>query len=324
MRAVVTGGAGFIGAHLCERLLNSGFDELLCLDNFLTGRREDVELLAGHPGFELVDCDVSEPLDVVDEADVILHFASPASPADYLRHPLQTLRVGAEGTRRMLDLATRTSARFVLASTSETYGNPQVHPQPETYWGHVNPIGPRSCLDEAKRFAEATTMAYRRSRGTNTAIIRIFNTYGPRMRSGDSRVVPTLIHQALDGQPLTVTGDGSQTRSLCYIDDLIDGVVRMTESDIAGPVNLGNPEEVSMLELARIIRDMTGTGSDIVSVPLPQNDPERRKPVISRARTLLGWAPRVPLVEGLDRTIRWFAERADAQLSDSALAAPRG
>lgn len=324
MRAVVTGGAGFIGTHLCERLLNSGFDELLCLDNFLTGRRENFELLVRHPGFELVNCDVSEPLDVVGEADVILHFASPASPADCLRHPLQTLRVGAEGTRRMLDLATRTGARFVLASASGTYGNPQVHPQPETYWGHANPIGPRSCYDEAKRFAEATTMAYRRSYGTNTAIIRIFSTYGPRMRSGDGRVVPTLIHQALNGLPLTVTGDGSQTRSLCYIDDLVEGVVRMAESDIAAPVNLGHPEEVSMLELARIIRDMTGTGSDIAFVPLPNYDPERRRPVISRARTLLGWTPRVPLVEGLDRTIRWFAEQAKAQLSDSALAAPTG
>lgn len=324
MRAVVTGGAGFIGAHLCERLLNSGFDELLCLDNFLTGRRENVELLIGSPGFELVDCDVSEPLDVVGEADAVLHLASPASPADYLRHPLQTLRVGAEGTRRMLDLATRTGARFVLASTSDTYGSPQVHPQPETYWGHVNPIGPRSCYDEAKRFAEATTMAYRRSRGTNTAIVRIFNTYGPRMRSGDGRVVPTLIHQALNGLPLTVTGDGSQTRSLCYIDDLVEGLVLTADSDIAGPVNLGNPEEVSMLELARIIRDMTGTGSDIVSIPLPPDDPARRRPVISRARTLLSWAPCVPLVEGLDRTIAWFAAQADTQPPASALAAPRG
>ncbi|MEV0322971.1 UDP-glucuronic acid decarboxylase family protein [Streptomyces sp. NPDC050658] len=324
MRAVVTGGAGFIGAHLCERLLDSGFDELLCLDNFLTGRPENVESLVGRPGFQLINCDVSEPLDVIGETDLVLHFASPASPADYLRHPLQTLRVGAEGTRRMLDLATRTGARFVLASTSETYGNPQVHPQPETYWGHVNPIGPRSCYDEAKRFAEATTMAYRRSRGTDASIVRIFNTYGPRMRAGDGRVVPNLIHQALNGLPLTVSGDGSQTRSLCYIDDLVEGIVRMAESDAAGPINLGNPEEVSMLELAHLIRDMTGTDSDIVSIPLPQDDPERRQPVVSRAQALLGWTPRVPLVEGMDRTIRWFAGQGATQLQAATLAAPRG
>lgn len=324
MRAVVTGGAGFIGSHLCERLLRSGVDKLLCLDNFLTGHPENIEHLIDKPGFELVDCDVSEPSDVIGEADVVLHFASPASPADYLRHPLQTLRAGAEGTRRMLDLATLTGARFVLASTSETYGSPEVHPQPETYWGHVNPVGPRSCYDEAKRFAEATTMAYRRSRGINAGIIRIFNTYGPRMHAGDGRVVPTFIHQAMNGLPMTVTGDGGQTRSLCYIDDLVEGVVQMAESDIAGPVNLGNPEEISMLELARTISEMTGTDSEIAFIPLPQDDPERRRPDISKARESLGWTPRIALREGMDRTITWFAEREGARFEMPAMPMPMG
>ncbi|MEU5548114.1 UDP-glucuronic acid decarboxylase family protein [Streptomyces sioyaensis] len=308
MRALVTGGAGFIGSHVCERLLQSGYGEVICVDNFLTGSPENVAHLAGHSGFRLIEHDVIHGIDADGPLDVVLHLASPASPADYLRHPLETLRVGSEGTRHALELATTHGARFVFASTSETYGDPHVHPQPESYWGHVNPVGPRSCYDEAKRYAEAITMAYRRSRGTDTAIVRIFNTFGPRMRPGDGRVVPTLISQALAGVPLTVTGDGTQTRSLCYVDDLVDGLLRIVRSPLTGPVNLGNPLEVSMHELARWIRRLTGSTSPIVSLPLPVDDPKRRQPDISLAESELGWAPRTTVEDGLLQTIQWFTD----------------
>ncbi|MFJ9865185.1 UDP-glucuronic acid decarboxylase family protein [Streptomyces sp. NPDC101165] len=322
MRALVTGGAGFIGSHLCERLLEAGYDHVVCVDNFLTGSRDNVARLMKNPRFQLISSDVTHGIVIDDQVDVVLHFASPASPADYLRHPLATLRVGAEGTRHALELAVEHGARFVLASTSETYGDPEVHPQPESYWGNVNPVGPRSCYDEAKRYAEALTMAYRRARGANAGIVRIFNTFGPRMRPGDGRVVPTLVCQALGGTPMTVTGDGSQTRSLCYVDDLVDGVLRMLDVTEAGPVNLGNPHEVTMLELARWIRTLTGSRSEIVQVPLPADDPKRRRPDITRAGALLGWQPRTPLEEGLLRTIEWFAARGEVALTVPTPASP--
>lgn len=313
MRAVVTGGAGFIGSHLCGRLLEAGYEEVVCVDNFLTSKPDNVAHLMGRRGFRLMGCDAIHGLEIEGPVDAVLHFASPASPADYLRHPLATLRVGAEGTRNALELATSCGARFVLASTSESYGDPQVHPQPESYWGNVNPVGPRSCYDEAKRYAEAMTMAYRRARGTDAGIVRIFNTFGPRMRSGDGRVVPTLIRQALDGAPMTVTGDGSQTRSLCYVDDLVDGVLRMLGVSISGPVNLGNPHEVTMLELAHWIRRLTGSLSEIAPVPLPTDDPKRRRPDIALARKELRWEPRTPVENGLLRTIEWFREGAQKE-----------
>ncbi|MFC7221051.1 UDP-glucuronic acid decarboxylase family protein [Streptomyces polyrhachis] len=309
MRAVVTGGAGFIGSHLCERLLDTGFDEVICLDNFLTGSPENVAHLTGRKGFKLIQGDIVHGFSLTAKVDAVLHFASPASPADYLRHPIPTLRVGSEGTRHSLELAVTHGARFVLASTSEAYGDPLVHPQTEDYWGNVNPVGPRGCYDEAKRFAEATTMAYHRTLGADTGIVRIFNTFGPRMRAGDGRVVPNLITQALAGEPMTVTGDGSQTRSLCYVDDLVDGVLRMLHTDVPGPVNLGNPHELSMLELAEWIRELTGSSSPITHLPLPQDDPKRRRPDISLAQSKLDWEPRTPVAEGLRWTIAWFAER---------------
>jgi dTDP-glucose 4,6-dehydratase len=311
MRAVVTGGAGFLGSHLCERLLDSGFDEVVCLDNFLTGSRDNVAHLAGRPGFRLVPCDVVDGIEVAGRVDAVLHFASPASPVDYLRHPLATLRVGSEGTRHALELAEAKGARFVLASTSEAYGDPLVHPQPESYWGNVNPVGPRGCYDEAKRFGEAMVMAHRRSRGTDAGIIRIFNTFGPRMRPGDGRVIPNLIRQALAGEPMTVTGDGTQTRSLCYVDDLIDGVLRMLGASCPGPVNLGNPHELSVLEMAEWIRRLTDSRSEIVHLPLPQDDPKRRRPDITRAKAELGWEPLTPVEQGLLRTIEWFRRRPE-------------
>ncbi|WP_419995433.1 UDP-glucuronic acid decarboxylase family protein [Streptomyces boninensis] len=308
MRALVTGGAGFIGSHLCERLFDSGYREVWCLDNFSTGRPENVAHLRGRRGFKLVQGDIVHGIDIAAEVDAVLHFASPASPVDYLRRPLYTLRTGAEGTRHALELAARNDARFVLASTSEAYGDPEVHPQREDYWGNVNPVGPRSCYDEAKRYAEALTAAYVRERGTNAGIVRIFNTFGPRMRSGDGRVVPTLIRQALAGSDMTVTGDGSQTRSLCYVDDLVGGVLRMLQSEVPGPVNLGNPHELTMLELAEWIRDLTGSTSRITTIPLPEDDPKRRRPDIELARTKLDWQPSTPVAEGLRRTIAWFAD----------------
>jgi dTDP-glucose 4,6-dehydratase len=304
-RAVLTGGAGFVGSHLAERLVDDGYD-VLCLDNLLTGRAENLASLARDPRFELREADVSQGVAVTGPVDVVLHLASPASPVDYLRLPVETLTVGSAGTLNALELARRTGARFLLASTSETYGDPQVHPQPETYWGHVNPVGPRAVYDEAKRFAEAATTAYRTSRGVRTGIVRIFNTYGPRMRPDDGRMVPTFIGQALRGEPLTVTGTGRQTRSVCYVDDTVEGLLRMLHSEHPGPVNIGNPVELSVLAVAELVRDLTGSASPVAFVPRPQDDPELRRPDIALARSALGWRPQVGIEDGLARTIAWF------------------
>ena len=306
MRAVVTGGAGFLGSHLCERLVTSGVD-VVSLDNYLTGSPDNVEHLVGNRHFRQIVCDVTDYVHVSGQVDVVLHFASPASPLDYLHLPIETLKVGSIGTLHALGLAKSKGARFLLASTSEVYGDPQVHPQPETYWGHVNPVGPRGVYDEAKRYAEALTMAYRAKLGVDTAIARIFNTFGPRMRAHDGRAIPAFISQALTNKPITVAGDGSQTRSVCYVDDLIDGILRLLHSRLPGPVNIGNPNEMSVLDLALLIRQLTGSSSEITFVPRPQDDPTVRQPEISLARNELGWKPRVPLEDGLRRTIRWLA-----------------
>ena len=306
-RVVVTGGAGFLGSHLCERLLADGC-EVTALDNFLTGSADNVAHLREHPRFRLVKADVTDFVHVPGPVDQVLHLASPASPVDYLQLPIETLKVGSVGTLHALGLAKEKGARFLLASTSETYGDPQVHPQPESYWGHVNPVGPRGVYDEAKRFAEALTMAYRRTHGVDTAIVRIFNTHGPRMRPHDGRAVPTFASQALRGQPITVAGDGSQTRSIIYVDDLVDGVVRLLRSDLAGPVNIGNPHEVSVLDLARTVRRLLHSDSEIVFVPRPEDDPSVRQPDIALARAALGWEPRVGYEEGLSRTLAWFRD----------------
>ena len=308
MRVVVTGGAGFIGSHLCDRLLADGH-QVVVLDSLITGNLENIAHLFGREEFLFIKHDVTNFIHVQGAVDAVLHFASPASPVDYLELPIQTLKVGALGTHKALGLARAKGARFLLASTSEVYGDPLVHPQPESYWGNVNPIGPRGVYDEAKRFAEAITMAYRRVHGLETRIVRIFNTYGPRMRLNDGRVVPNFIGQALRGEPLTVYGDGSQTRSFCYVDDLVEGIVRLLHSDEAEPVNLGNPSEVSILEFAQIINRMTGNTAGIVRRPLPQDDPKVRRPDISKARRVLGWEPRVSLEEGLARTIAYFRDR---------------
>lgn len=309
-RAVVTGGAGFLGSHLSERLLHEGYS-VLCLDDFSTGSPANVAHLAEIGPFRLVRADVTDFVHVVGDVDAVLHFASPASPADYLRMPIETLKVGSIGTLHTLGLAKEKKARFLLASTSEAYGDPQVHPQPETYWGHVNPVGPRGVYDEAKRFAEAMTMAYRRAQGVDTAIVRIFNTHGPRMRPDDGRAVPTFIRQALTGGPITVSGDGSQTRSIQYVDDLVEGCVRLLHSREAGPVNIGNPCEVSMTELALLVRDLVGSDSPLEYVPRPEDDPTVRRPDISLARAVLGWEPKVDLADGLRRTIDWFRATLD-------------
>jgi dTDP-glucose 4,6-dehydratase len=304
-RVVVTGGAGFLGSHLCERLLGDGCD-VIALDNFLTGSPANVAHLLDHDRFRLVKADITDYVHVPGPVDQILHFASPASPLDYLQLPIHTLKVGSIGTLHALGLAKDKGARLLLASTSEVYGDPQVHPQPEGYWGHVNPVGPRGVYDEAKRYAEALTMAYRRSHAVDTSIVRIFNTFGERMRPNDGRAIPTFIRQALRGQPITVSGDGSQTRSVCYVDDLVDGILLLLRSDEAGPVNLGNPHELSMLDLARRIRDLAGSSSEIAFIPRPEDDPSVRQPDITLATAQLGWQPRVPLDEGLARTIAWF------------------
>ena len=321
-RAVVTGGAGFLGSHLSERLLEDGW-WVLCLDNFLTGLPDNVGHLLAQHRFRLRHGDVTEEVHVPGPVDAVLHLASPASPLDYLRYPVQTLKAGSIGTLNALELAADKRARFVLASTSETYGDPLVHPQPESYWGNVNPVGPRAVYDEAKRFAEAMTVAYRGSRGVNTGIVRIFNTFGPRMRPYDGRAIPTFIDQALSGIPMTVTGDGSQTRSVCYVDDLIDGMVRMLHSDHAGPVNIGNPHELSMLELAVTVRGLTGSHSPIHFVPRPVDDPAVRRPDITIARSALGWEPKVDVEEGLLRTIEWFRESSPRASSPGASAVTR-
>ncbi len=307
-RAVVTGGAGFLGSHLCEKLLAEGM-EVVCIDNLLTGSLSNIEHLFGRQGFVFLHYDVTNYLHVPGEVDFVLHFASPASPIDYLELPIQTLKVGSLGTHKALGLAKAKGARFLLASTSEVYGDPLVHPQPESYWGNVNPVGPRGVYDEAKRFAEAMTMAYHRFHGLSTRIVRIFNTYGPRMRANDGRVVPAFISQALTGQPLTVFGDGSQTRSFCYVDDLIEGIVRVLLGEVCEPVNVGNPAEMSVLQFAQAIIQLTGSASPIEYRPLPVDDPKVRQPDITLAYTRLGWRPRVPLQEGLRRTIEYFAAR---------------
>ena len=303
----MSGGAGFIGSHLCEALLAEGW-QVLAVDNLLTGSRASLGSLQGRPGFEFLEQDVTVPFEVEGRLEAVLHFASPASPPSYIRHPVETLKAGTIGTLGLLDLARRQSARFVLASTSEVYGDPLVHPQPESYWGNVNPVGPRGCYDEAKRCAEAFTMAYHRAHGLDTRIVRIFNTHGPRMQPEDGRVVPNFMAQALRGEPLTVYGDGSQTRSLCYVDDLVRGVLSVLESGDSMPYNLGNPVEVTVLELAETIRRLTGTGSAIEFRPLPEDDPKQRRPDITRARVGLGWEPEVSLEAGLERTLAYFRE----------------
>ncbi|NEV91075.1 NAD-dependent epimerase/dehydratase family protein [Streptomyces tendae] len=313
-RALVTGGAGFVGSHLCGRLLDAGTD-VVCLDNLATGSRTNVADLERRRGFRFVRGDATDPAalrGLPGRFDLVLHFACPASPADYLRLPLQTLDVGSTGTRNALERAHADGARFLLASTSEVYGDPLEHPQRETYWGNVNPIGPRSVYDESKRFAEALVTAHRRVHGTDTAIVRIFNTYGPRMRTGDGRAVPTFIAQALDGMPLTVAGDGGQTRSLCYVDDTVAGVLALAASGETGPMNIGGDDEITMLELARRIVDLTGSGSRIRFVERPVDDPCRRKPDTTLARERLGWRPSVSWTEGLERTIGWFAHAVAA------------
>jgi len=303
-RALITGGAGFLGSHLCERLVAEGWD-VVCFDSLLTGSQDNLASLLPNTRFRFESHDVTDPLELEGELDWILHLASPASPRDYLEWPIETLKVGAIGTLQALRLAREKEASFFLASTSETYGDPLVHPQPETYWGNVNPVGPRSVYDEAKRYAEAATMAYHRRHDLPVRIVRIFNTYGPRMRRQDGRAVPTFIQQAFLDEPLTVHGDGSQTRSLCYVDDLIEGIYRLILSDHVGPVNLGNPKESTITELAIMIRDLVRSRSRIVYVDRPVDDPEVRCPDISLARRVLGWEPAVPLEEGLARTIEW-------------------
>ncbi len=304
MRILITGAAGFLGSHLCDRFRREGHS-VVAIDNYITGTPENLAHLLGD-GFELVQHDVTEYVHVPGAVDGILHFASPASPTDYLELPIQTLKVGSLGTHKALGLAKAKQARFLLASTSEVYGDPLVHPQPESYWGNVNPIGPRGVYDEAKRFAEALTMAYRRAHGVDTRIVRIFNTYGPRMRPGDGRVVSNFIVQALRGEPLTVYGDGGQTRSFCYVSDQVEGIYRIFMSDIAGPVNIGNPDEFRVSELADLVLELTGSSSEIRHLPLPEDDPKVRQPDITRARELLDWEPQVPLREGLARTIEYF------------------
>ncbi|MBK9180846.1 MAG: SDR family oxidoreductase [Acidimicrobiales bacterium] len=304
-RVVVTGGAGFLGSHLCRSLLARG-DEVVAIDNLATGTTANIDELFGRPGFTFVRHDVSQYVWVPGPVDAVLHFASPASPRDYLELPIQTLKVGSLGTHNTLGLALAKGARYLLASTSEVYGDPQEHPQTEGYWGHVNPVGPRGVYDEAKRFAEAMTMAYRRSHGLDVRIVRIFNTYGPLMRPRDGRVVSNFLVQALQGEPITIYGDGSQSRSFCYVDDEIRGILALLDGREVGPVNIGNPDEFTVAELARIVLEVTGSSSLLVREPLPVDDPAQRRPDITLARTALGWEPTVPLREGLARTAEWL------------------
>src|ERR671917_633919 len=298
---VVTGGAGFLGSHLCERLLADGH-RVICIDNLETGSLENIAHIRDER-FDFRNIDIIEPVEIPEDIDFVYHLASPASPIDYLRLPLHTMKVGSYGTHHTLGMAKAKRARFLLASTSEVYGDPKVHPQPESYWGHVNPIGPRGVYDEAKRYAEALTMAYHRQQGVDTAIVRIFNTYGPRMRPHDGRAIPTFMRQALQDRPITVFGDGSQTRSFCYVSDLIDGIIRLAESGVHQPVNIGNPNEFTLLELAKAVVEITGSRSEIVYEALPTDDPQVRQPDISLAREKLGWEPKVELREGLTRTL---------------------
>ncbi|MCZ2343940.1 MAG: SDR family oxidoreductase [Bacteroidales bacterium] len=308
MRTLITGGAGFLGSHLCERFLAEG-DEVLCVDNFITGRPENVRHLLANPRFRVIVHDVSKPLYVDGLVDNVLHFASPASPVDYRTSPIQTLKVGSLGTLNTLGIAKAHAARYLLASTSEVYGDPEIHPQTEDYWGHVNPVGERSMYDEAKRFSEALTMAYHREHGVRTRIIRIFNTYGERMRLDDGRVLPNFVGQALRGEPLTVYGTGQQTRSFCYVSDLVDGIYRLLNSEHALPVNIGNPAEITIREFAEEILRLSESASTIVEHPLPPDDPKQRKPDITLARKLLGWEPKVSREEGLKRTLEYFRQK---------------
>lgn len=305
MRILITGGAGFIGSHLCERFISEGHS-VLCVDNFITGRESNLSALITHDRFTLVRHDISRPLEVPGPVDFVLHFASPASPPDYLRYPIPTLKVGSLGTLNALGIAKAKRAKFLLASTSEVYGDPQIHPQPESYWGHVNPVGPRGVYDEAKRFAEALTMAYHREHDVDTRIARIFNTYGPRLREQDGRAIPNFIAQALADKPITVYGDGSQTRSFCYVSDLIEGLCRLMRNGFHEPINLGNPDEMTLLDLAKTILRLTGSSSRLEFKPLPVDDPKVRCPDIRLARTHLQWEAKVPLEEGLSKTIEWF------------------
>lgn len=307
-RALITGGAGFLGSHLCRRLLAEGL-EVICMDNFITGTPDNIADLMGDPNFLFIQHDVTNYIYVSGPLHYVLHFASPASPADYQQYPIQTLKVGSLGTHKALGLSLAKGATFLLASTSEVYGDPLIHPQPEDYWGNVNPIGIRGVYDEAKRFAEAMTMAYHRYHGLDTRIARIFNTYGPRMRIDDGRAIPTFIVQALQNKPITVFGDGSQTRSICYVDDMVEGIVRLLFSNVVEPVNLGNPDEISILELAQEIKELTNSQSPIVFNPLPEDDPKVRQPDITKARTLLGWEPKTQRKDGLMKTISDFRNR---------------
>ena len=314
MRAVITGGAGFLGSHLCDYLIEHGWD-VLCIDNLVTGNEGNVGHLSKHPRFRMMRHDVSRYIDVSGPADYVLNLASPASPVDYLKLPIQTLKVGALGTHNSLGLAMAKKAKYLLASTSECYGDPQISPQPESYWGHVNPIGPRGVYDEAKRFAEAMVMAYHRFHGLDTHIVRIFNTYGPRMRLNDGRALPNFVHQALTGQPITVYGDGKQTRSFCYVSDLIEGIYRLMNSDEHDPVNIGNPQEITILEFAERIRKLLGSEVPMIFKPLPQDDPKQRCPDITKAKRLLGWQPKVNLEDGLRLTLDFFRQQVAAEQS---------
>jgi len=308
LRAVITGGAGFLGSHLCDYLIERGWD-VHCLDNLVTGSDANIQHLFSNPRFRIAHQDVTKYISVPGPVDYVLHFASPASPVDYLKLPIQTLKVGALGTHNTLGLALAKGAKYFLASTSECYGDPEVNPQVETYWGNVNPIGPRGVYDEAKRFAEATTMAYHRAHGLDTRIVRIFNTYGPRMRLNDGRALPNFLYQALTGQPITVYGDGKQTRSFCYVSDMIEGIYALMNSDEHEPINIGNPQEITILVFAERIRALTGTNVPLVFEPLPQDDPKRRCPDISKAKRLLKWEPKVSLEEGLRLTYEFFRQQ---------------
>ena len=302
---LVSGGAGFLASHMCDMLIARGY-KVVCVDNFITGKKANIAHLLKNKDFTFIKQDVSEPFQVLGRIDYVMHAASPASPVDYYDHPIETLMVGAQGTQNMLEIAKAKKAVFLVTSTSEVYGDPKEHPQKETYWGHVNPIGPRSVYDEAKRYAEAMTFAYRRTHKVDTRVVRIFNTYGPRMNINDGRVVPNFIDQALKGKPVTVYGDGKQSRSFCYVSDEADGILRLLFSKEPGPVNIGNPVEFTMNEFAKIVLELTGSKSRIIYKPLPQDDPKQRKPDITLARTKLGWEPKVPLREGLKMTIDWF------------------
>ena len=307
---LVTGGAGFLGSHLCDRLLADGFG-VIAMDNLLTGSKSNISHLMGHPDFRFLHHNVTDYIYLSEPVYAVLHFASPASPRDYLDYPIETLKVGSIGTHKALGLAKACGARFLLASTSEVYGDPAIHPQPESYWGHVNPVGPRGVYDEAKRFGEALTMAYNRVHGVDTRIVRIFNTFGPRMRLDDGRAIPAFMTQVLRGEPITVFGDGEQTRSFCYVTDLVEGICRLLRSDVRDPVNLGNPEEWTVLRMAETIRDLAGSDSAIVHEGLPEDDPKVRQPDITKASHDLGWVPRVDIVEGLKLTLEYFRTRLE-------------